>query len=785
MSAFIWIQTMYSAPTVSTRFFQWITQQYKLVISLGVVLILCFMTALPALHKDIRSDAFLSDDNPAIVYRDKVKSIFGLSDPIVIAIHSRDSIFTPERLNLVTALSDQLSRLNNIDEASVRSIATENNIRGSNEGFIVEPFYSGSIVDQQGADQVKAQLAQFPLYHGNLISHDHSTALVAFEYIDPSLAAETYQRLQGIVSDYEASSDLAFHLAGEGAITGFIGEYIDNDALRLYPVTGSIIFFIVFLAISRKSATFSTIILIIASVVISMGTMASMGIPYFVITNALPVILIGISVADSIHIYSDYFDRRKAHPDETIPDAVVNTLSRMIRPITLTSLTTISGFLALALAAEMPPFVYFGYFTALGVAVAWLYSLTVLPAMMVLMKTDAPKARGVSSRASAWNVKLMSRLGLISWHRSKTIVAVALVVSLMGIFSALQLKVDGSRIDTFHSSTAIYQANDLINAVFNGTSNIDIIIETDKTEGLFDPSVLKKIEQLQQFSETLPNVTDSVSIIDYLKQMNKSFNENDPAAYTLPNLREVIAQYFLLYSFSGGSNQLEQEIDYDCRLANIRLSLNNGNYQENKAVVESLQQYIDETFNQNGLTANLSGRVYLYYHWMKDLSHSHFLGLSLALIAVWLVSSLMFKSALAGIYIVIPVVCSVLAVYCAMVFLSIPLGIASSMFAAIAIGLGVDFSIHTLERFRLLYAKAQDLTASFQAFYPSVGRALLFNLLAVACGFGILVTSSVVPLNNFGLMVALSVVTCFFASMLLIPAMIKVFKPKFLVDATT
>jgi outer membrane lipoprotein-sorting protein len=147
------------------------------------------------------------------------------------------------------------------------------------------------------------------------------------------------------------------------------------------------------------------------------------------------------------------------------------------------------------------------------------------------------------------------------------------------------------------------------------------------------------------------------------------------------------------------------------------------------------------------------------------------------------VSSILFKSALAGFFALIPVATSILLVYSAMVVLSIPLGIGTSMFAAVAIGLGVDFAIHTIDRLRSLYKEEQNMLTSIQRFYPSTGRALFFNLLAIALGFGVLISSKVVPLNNFGSIVAISVTTSFLVSLTLLPAMIMLFKPNFITGA--
>ena len=174
-------------------------------------------------------------------------------------------------------------------------------------------------------------------------------------------------------------------------------------------------------------------------------------------------------------------------------------------------------------------------------------------------------------------------------------------------------------------------------------------------------------------------------------------------------------------------------------------------------------------------------RIGINYHWIKNLGESHFVGLSISLFLVFLVSAVLFKSWVAGFYAIIPVGGSILIVYATMVLLGINLGIGTSMFASVAIGLGVDFSIHTIDRLRSLARHSNgDWNLILQQLYPLTGRTLFLNYLAIAIGFGVLISSQVVPLNNFGTIVAISVSTSFLASMSLLPALIKLTKPKFI-----
>jgi uncharacterized protein len=772
--------------TVATPLFRWIVNHPKRVVVMGLMIIAAMASLVPHITQDTRSDAFLTDDNPALVYREKVKSIFGLSDPMVIAVVSDPSIFTVDGLNTVQTVSEAITDVNNIDPDGVKSLATENNIVGTADGMEVEAFYEDPMTEQAQADRVRDAIRDFPLYQGSMVAQDESATLIIAELLDEEQAEQTYADLLHALEAIPLPQGVSLHVAGEGAISGFLGSYISSDAQRLNPLAAIIITLIVYLAFLRGSTTLAANLIIAASAILTVGTMAAFGVPFYVITNALPVILIGISVADTIHIYSEYFERRASHPEESVNDAIVFSMESMWRPITLTTLTTAAGFLGLYFAAYMPPFKSFGLFTAFGVSVAWLYSMLFLPALMAILKSKVhPRlAKKMVSEDHDAFAKAMVILGKFTRANARAVVATAGIITVAGVIAASQLIVNEDRIETFDHSEPLYQANKIINDRFDGSNYLDIVIETPENEGIFEPAVLRKIESLQTYVETLPSVQGSTSVVDYLKQMNRALNDGHRDQYTLPNDRDLVAQYFLLYSASSEPTDFEEEIDYDYRLANVRVNLNTGAYTNNKAVVKAMEAYLVKEFNDAQVTGSLSGRVNLTYHWIKDLGVSHFSGVAIALLLVWLVSSLLFRSIVAGTFALLPVATSILLVYSAMVWFAIPLGIGTSMFAAVAIGLGVDFAIHTIDRLRSLYQQTQNMELTLKQFYPSTGRALFFNLLAIALGFGVLISSKVIPLNNFGTIVAISVTTSFLISMTLLPALVQLFQPAFITGSS-
>ena len=763
------------------KFFTLVTQWPKAIMLIALLIIISSAAFIPTIVKDTRSDAFMPPDHPALVYQQKSEEIFGLKDPMVIAITSEHAsgVFTPQTLKLVDQLTEQIKNINNIDADRVTSLATENDIIGTVDGMEVEAFFESPPVSQQQADAVRTAVMDFPLYMGSLVARDGSATLIVAELIDQDDAQTVYQDLLTLVNATATENGEKIYVAGEGAVSGYMGTYIDDDATRLNPIAGLIITIVLFIAFRTWRATLIPNVVVLGTVASALGVMAIFNVPFFVITNALPVVLIGIAVADSIHIFSQYYEEAAENPNESSQAIVVRTMVRMWRPVTLTTLTTMAGFLGLSISAGMPPMQYFGLFAMLGVAVAWMFSLTLVPAVLSMMKLHTSKNFNPERKTDVY-ASIMSFLGRGVIKFPGTVLVLATAIAIAGIFGASKLELNEDRITTFQNDEKIVLADTAINERFDGVHYLDIVVETPDTEDLFKPDNLQRIEKLQNYVSTLPHVNGSTSIVDYLKQMNRALNEDEKAAYQLPNDADLVAQYFLLYSASGDPDDFEEEVDYDYRLANIRIRLDSGQYQHEATVVRAVERYTLNSFNAPGIKANLSGRVNVDYHWIKSLGETHAASVIISLLLVWAMASLSLRSVVAGLFTLTPVALSILLIYAVMGYTGIWLAIGTSMFAAIAIGLGVDFAVHTVERLVVLIKdQGHSIDEAITKLYPSTGRALFFNFLALALGFGVLVSSEVVPLIRFGTLVAVAVSVSFIASMTVLPALIKVIEPNF------
>ncbi|WP_298534916.1 MMPL family transporter [uncultured Algibacter sp.] len=764
----------------AVSFFNYVTSNHRIILFFSVLLIIGSAIFIPKMTKDTSYDAFLPKDDPILRFRNKTKDVFGLKDPMVIAIVNEDGVFNVETLKLVQELSDALQTVKGIDPDQITSLYTENNIVGTKDGLDVNPFYEIDNLSIDTAKDVKEAIDDFELYQGSLVSKDHTTTLILAEMLDSydKKQHEVYKSLIKLL-DGHTSHNSKLYLAGEGAVSGYLIKYIDEDAMKTNPFAALVISIILIIAYRRLRGVIIPNIMVLASVGIALGTMAAFGVDFYVITNGLPVVLIAIAVADGIHILGEYYEAASLHPDYSQKELVIHTMVNMWRPIVITSVTTIAGFLAVSVSSYMPPMTYFGLFGALGVFVALVYAIFFIPSALMLVKPQTSRAYSASKSVDGFG-KIMEFVGVWVTRYPKLILGIAFLVILFGINGAFKLEINEDRITNFQSEEPIVKADAIINSKTDGTSYLDIYIETPENEDIFNPDNLLKIQALQNYAETFPHVKGSISIVDFLKKMNQSLHENNPEYYKIPKNKDLIAQYFLLYSASGDPTDFDNYVDYDYRLANIRLRMDTGKYEFEKPVVDAINSYLERDFNSDAIKATTTGKVTVDAYWINRLGFNHFLGAGLALLVVLLVSALSFRSFTAGLLTIIPVSISVLFIYTVMGLLNIWLAVGTSMFAAIAIGIGVDFAVHTVDRLKfLLNDQGLPVKKAYSEFYKSAGRALLFNFLALALGFSVLMTSSVPPLSKFGFLVAVAVSVSFIGSMTLLPAIVLVTKPKF------
>lgn len=768
---------MFHERKFTARFFRRVVARPALTLTLGLLVIGFCAAGLMRLVKDTSVEAFIPDDHPSVLANDRAEELFGISKPIVIAVMTTDggSVFRPRVLDLIRVITEHVAGLPNIRPDRVASIATESSIRGKDGAVFVERYVddAGMLTVEAAADAA-GRWRSMPPHVDALVSDDETGAVIMAELIDNGRAAETYETVKQLVREYDGGS-VELLVAGPAAVSGYLGAYIDSDARKVQPLVFLVVLGFIYLAFRKATALLGPLFVITGSAGGALGIMAWTGTPYFAITNALPVILVAISVADAIHILTAYYVLRARDPEGDVRETVVHAMVEMARPITLTTLTTMAGFAGIGVASIMPPITSFAWFAALGVALAWAFSILALPNALVLLKL-AP-----SPAFSDWRMRrpdpigrFFARLGGFSIARPGLVLGIFFLIVVAAADGARELRIDRSQVENFAADEPVRIADERINEHFAGTAFLDVIVDADQPEGLLSAAAMQRILALQTYFESLPHVQKTVSIADYIGLLHGAIEASDTTR-ELPAGDDAIGEYLFLYEVTGDPGDLEEEIDGEYRTALVRGVLNAHHHSQSAPTVEALTQYVETRFNGDGLTATLAGNVNINYHWMSRLQDSHFLSVALSLAMVLAISCLTFGRVWAGMIALVPVSFTVLVLYGVMGYLGVFLEPATSMFAAISVGVGVDFAIHLVDRIRLaLHACNDDLGEATATAMPGTSRACFFNAMALGLGFAVLLTSELPTLQRFGGLVTVAAFASFLAALFIVPALFAV-----------
>ena len=427
--------------SLAQRFYTAVTEIPITIMALTFLLIIASAAFIPTLTVDSRSEAFLPADDPSLLYRDQVEETFGLKDPMVIAIVNKGEhgIFNPQSLQLIQWLTDEVMKMPEINRDRVISLATKDNITGNEEGMLVEAFYENPPKTQQDADSIRQAVMDFPLYLGSLVARDGSATLIVTEVYDINAAPLVYEKLLDLVARAPTQGE-ELHVAGDGAVSGYLVTYINADSARLVPISVVIITLLGILSFLTWRGVMIPTVIILSAVASALGLMAAAGIPIYVITTSMPILLVGVAVADSIHVLSQYYEELADHPEKSQRELVIRTMMLMWRPVTITTLTSMIGFIGISISSFMPPMQAFGLFSLIGLGVAGVFSLTFVPAALVLLKpvqSPAFKSNGV-------DIFSRSRGKVGDWVLANTrkVLFMALIISVLGVMGALKLEVN-------------------------------------------------------------------------------------------------------------------------------------------------------------------------------------------------------------------------------------------------------------------------------------------------------------------------------------------------------
>ncbi len=583
-----------------------------------------------------------------------------------------------------------------------------------------------------------------------------------------------------------------YYISGTPMILSRQASYMKDDMSSLIPAVILLIMGILFIVFRNVRGMVTPLLVVIISIIWTMGLMAILGYSISIVSTALPVILVAIGCADGIHIITEFYGRLSGGNRKR--EALVDTMEEISSPVVMTSLTSMAGFGSLV-TSGLSPIREFGAFTAVGIFAAMIFSLTFIPAMMMILKP--PKKLGMvvdRSRGETPLTKFLDTLGRISINRRRIVFGLMIPAFILVIFVATRVEVGYGFMSDFKKRSEIVVADEMINEKFPGSTSLNIIIDSGKPEAVKDPDFLIRIKQLQDYLITDELVGSTSSITDFIRRMNYVMNDNDPEKDRLPRpteeitvenengepVRETVsgrdlnAQYLLLYENSGGED-LEKVVDFEYRKVNLVMQLKSSYSRDIMHLQSMARDFIDENFKENE-KANLTGTGHMVVVISHYIIKSQIISLATSLIVVFLMLVFVFRSIKASTFSILPLIFTIFSNFTLMRAFNVNLDVATAMIASMGIGIGIDYSIHFVSRYRIEAAKGLDVKDALFETIHNTGRALVFNAVAVAAGFMVLTFSNFKPIMNVGWLVAATMIISAAATLIIIPALIAIFK---------
>ena len=313
-----------------------------------------------------------------------------------------------------------------------------------------------------------------------------------------------------------------------------------------------------------------------------------------------------------------------------------------------------------------------------------------------------------------------------------------------------------------------------------GSTVLSIVIDGENPDAMKDPDLLSRLDRLQEFIDEQEGVGESVSIAEYVKRMHLVMNENNPKFHKIPDSRELVAQYLLLYSMSGDPDDFDEVVDYDYQKANVKVLLKRDTAVTIRAFLDKATPFIGEVFGGQDIEATPTGNGRIIVLMVDLIISGLIISLFTALIIVFMITASMFRSPFIGLITLIPITVATLLNFGVLSVFSIRLGVATAMNSCIGIGIGIDYTIHFIARHRKMLGQGYDPRSAISATMLSSGKAIFFNALVVTLGFLVLIFSVTPPNQYLGLLVSLNMVTSFLGAMTLLPAILSFITPRWI-----
>ncbi len=845
--------------TLSTKLVSFCTQKPRTVYLILLLLTLLVGSQIPRIQIDTDPENMLDASHPARVFHNQTKAQFSMYDAIVVGVVSEPAaqgVYQQSTLTDIFDVTETILAIDGVVSADVMSISTVDNIAQEGNGAIrFEYMMPKPVKSDAEALMIQHNIERLPLLYDTLVSQTGKAAAIYVPILDKNQSYQIAQTIRAKIDGLGSQDN--WYITGLPVAEDQFGFEMFVQMGISAPLAGLTIFILLFVFFRNLPLIIAPMIVAMATVIITMGMLIGLGFTVHIMSSMIAIFLMPIAVVDSVHILSEFSDRYK--PGQDLKGTVKQVIGHLFTPMLYTSVTSCIGFYSLMLT-PIPPVQIFGAFVGSGILLAFVITITFMPAYLTRMSPEAlQKLQDVlhhqhegGSRIS----RVAKAIGRFASRAQNGLLAGFAIVFAISVWGITQIQINDNPVRWFKSDHEIRVADKVLNEQFAGTYNAYLVM-TDNSEvldaqkllaqstpdslqgwkqetleqlqglsaseqlqqlitliddKLFEvsedsevswlesilaqaetassgsktfqsPTVLKYMENLQQFLADSGLVGKSNSLADVVKVVNRELRSGEAKDYQLPNSSNAVAQTLLQYQSSHRPNDLWHFVTPDYRASLIWLQLTSGDNQDMTKVVNLVSDYTAANPLPAGLSLDWAGKAYLNVVWQENMVAGMLDSLLSAFIIVFIMMVLLFRSLVYGLLAMLPLTITITFIYGLIGIVGKDYDMPIAVLSALTLGLSVDFAIHFLERARAMFDETQSIKATFELMFDEPATAITRNALVIALGFTPLLFAPLVPYITVGVFLAAIMAISALVTLLVLPgAMIKaqrwVFKTK-------
>jgi predicted RND superfamily exporter protein len=751
-------------PSIISRLGEFIVNHPWRVLLITLVLVAGSASGLKNVEFNNNYRVYFSEDNPQLLAFDTLQKTYSKSDNVMIAIEPENGdIFTPENLQIIvelTKLAWQLPYSSRVDSITnfQHTIAVEDDL---NVADLVRHPLKMSVEEIQ---QIKKVALNEPLLKNRLISVTGHVAAVnvtmQLPSTNPMEAMEIAEEVRQMAKDFTLKyPKVKLHLSGVVMMNNAFGEAALQDNSSLLPIMYGIVVLILILCFRSFTATIAVVITIIFSIVAALGVAIYFGVKLTPTSVGVPTIILTMAVADCVHLLITFLHNLRLGQEKK--QAMQESLRINFQPILLTSATTAIGFMSLNFS-DAPPFRDLGNIVALGVLFAFILSVTLLPALMMILPVKTKIKANTKGKQMQWLANFVIN------NRKSLLVANGILALVLMSFIPKN-EINDEFVKYFDETIEFRRASDFLNENLGGIYNIEFSIDTQEVGGISEPIFLQKIDSFKQWLESLPEVVHVNSISDTFKRLNMNMHGDQTEWYKLPEERDLAAQYLLLYEMSLPYGlDLNDQINIDKSGIRIILSLRNLSTNEMLDVEERILDWI--AINLAMYKVNAASPVLMFSHIGQRNIVRMLVGSLAALVLISFILIAAFRSWKLGLISLIPNLIPAGVAFGIWGLVDGRVGLGLSVVTGMTLGIVVDDTVHFISKYRR--ARIEQGLSSEEAIryaFSTVGVALWVTSLVLVCGFIVLAQSNFQMNSGMGLMTSITIAVALWVDFLFLP----------------